>query len=113
MCPFVISPSEIREDDSSSLDSSQIEKATTSKDSFMSDIDNNITSIHSTARRSPVSVIAMRSQAPPTTAENGSPPFVREDSSWHYSFDVLWSKIPSNTMKVLDAEKRPSAPEGD
>ncbi|KAJ8375251.1 hypothetical protein SKAU_G00058310 [Synaphobranchus kaupii] len=106
---------QMTEDDSSSLLSSQIEEASTGEESFMSDNDDNFTGIHSTpkstATRSPASVIAVRSQASPTTSESGSSPFVREDGSWHYSFDVPWSKIPSNTMKVLDAEKRPSAVE--
>lgn len=105
----------MREDDSSSLLSSQIEEASTGEESFMSDFDDNITSIHSTpkstAARSPASVTDMRSQASPTASHSGSSPFVREDSNWHYSFDVPWSKIPSNTVKVLNAEKRPSAAE--
>ena len=105
----------MREDDSSSELSCQIEEASTGEESFMSDIDDNITSMHSTpkstATRSPASVIAMRSQASSTASENGSSPFAREDSSWHCSFEVPWSKIPTNTMKVLDAEKRPPATE--
>lgn len=35
----------------------------------------------------------------------------REDRSWHYTFDIPWNKMPSNTRRVLDTEKRPTAAE--
>lgn len=118
------------EDDSSSIATSLIEESSTGEDSFISDIDS-INSDHSTpkatATRSSASVIAMTSQASPivpsrtstivpsqaspTASESGSSPLARGDSSWHYSFDVPWSKMPSSTIKLLDTEKRPSAAE--
>lgn len=112
MCPFVISgsPSVMREDDSSSLLTSEIEEASTGEESFVCDTDDINTTPKSTATRSPVSVIAMRSQASPTTSGSGSSPLAREDSSWHYTFDIPWNKMP-NTRRVLDTEKRPTAAE--
>lgn len=113
----------IVEDDSSSIATSLMEESSTGEDSFISDIDDLVTSDHSTpkatATRSSASVIAMRSQASPivpsqaspTASESGSSPLARGDNSWHYSFDVPWSKMPSSTRKLLDTEKRPSAAE--
>lgn len=111
MCPFVISgsPSVMREDDSSSLLTSEIEEASTGEESFVCDTDDINTTPKSTATRSPVSVIAM-SQASPTTSGSDSSPLAREDSSWHYTFDIPWNKMP-NTRRVLDTEKRPTAAE--
>lgn len=47
----------------------------------------------------------------PSVEASESAPFVREDNSWHYSFNIPWNKISSTTVKILDAEKRPSAAE--
>ncbi|KAL7839335.1 hypothetical protein SRHO_G00259930 [Serrasalmus rhombeus] len=51
------------------------------------------------------------SRAYPTASESGSSPLVKGDINWHYSFDIPWSKMSSNTRKLLDTEKRLSAAE--
>lgn len=106
----------MREDDSSSLPASEFEGASTGEESFMLDSDDINTSIHSTLKSttssSPViPVIATRNQVSPTSSVSGSPPFTREDNSWHYSFEIPWNKMPSNTRKLLDTGKRPSPSE--
>lgn len=44
-----------------------------------------------------------------SASESGSSPLTRENNSWHYSFDIPWSKLASSTRQVLDNEQRPSA----
>lgn len=100
----------MREDVSSSQLSSQFVEASTGEESFMSDID--VTSIHSTPNStgSSPSVTTMSCPVSQDRILNFFF-FFREDNSWHYIFNIPWSKIPSTTVKILDAEKRPSAAE--
>ena len=103
----------ISEDNPSSIATSPIEE------SFIRDIDELVSSNCSTPKASATrgSASAMSSQAFPigaslsTSSDSGSSLSAREDSSWHYNFEVPWNKMPSSTRKVLDTERRPSAAE--
>ncbi|KAG8009026.1 hypothetical protein GBF38_011616 [Nibea albiflora] len=88
------------EDSSSSISTSHMEESST-EDSFMSDIP---ITIHSTPKSTASSSPALTIASP-----TGSESSVREDNSWHYSFDIPWSKMPSSTRKLFDTGKRPSA----
>lgn len=93
------------EDPSSSITTSHMEEPST-EDSFMSDnmSDDIPISVHSTPKSTTTSSPALTIASP-----TGSESSVREDNSWHYSFDIPWSKMPSSTRKRLDTGKRPSA----
>ncbi|XP_067280466.1 uncharacterized protein [Pseudorasbora parva] len=54
---------------------------------------------------------SMSSQASLSPSASGSWPLASKNNSWHYSFNIPWSKLPSNTKQVLDSEQRPSAAE--
>ncbi|KAM7423445.1 hypothetical protein PAMA_000004 [Pampus argenteus] len=88
------------EDKSSSISPSHMEELSTD-DSFMS---NNISdefsmSVHFTPKSTATSSPALTIASP-----TGSESSVREDNSWHYSFDIPWSKMPSGTRKLLDTD---------
>ena len=102
----------ISEDNPSSIATSPIEES--SEESSIRDIDEVVSSNCSTPKASATrgSASAMSSQAFPigaslsTSSDSGSSLSAREDSSWHYNFEVPWNKMPSSTRKVLDTERR-------
>ncbi|KAE8278721.1 hypothetical protein D5F01_LYC23640 [Larimichthys crocea] len=71
------------------------------EDSFMSDnISDDIPmSVHSTPKSTATSSPALTIASP-----TGSESSVREVNSWHYSFDIPWSKMPSSTRKLFDTD---------
>ncbi len=106
------------EDESSSLSTSYCEESSTQDELCFSDCEDTAPerSPHAHVRSSTSSLLPssashpLMSPASPTeSVESGSSFLV--NNSWHYSFKVLWNKIPSSTKKLLDDEKRPSAAE--
>uniref|UniRef100_A0A8C5CYA4 Uncharacterized protein n=1 Tax=Gadus morhua TaxID=8049 RepID=A0A8C5CYA4_GADMO len=93
------------EDTSSSISTSQIVEPN-NEESFVSDdmSDDFPMSVHSTPKSTATSSPALTIASP-----TGSESSVREDTSWHYRFDIPWSKMPSSTRQLLDNGKRPSA----
>ncbi|KAF3856783.1 hypothetical protein F7725_017506, partial [Dissostichus mawsoni] len=100
-------------DDSSSIATSQNEEASAGENSFFSDNDEIALNVHSAPNiaatwslgspmRSQPSP-GMQSQPSPTSCKTGSSSLATEDSSWHYSFEVPWNKMASNTRRILRA----------
>uniref|UniRef100_A0A8C5B6W5 Uncharacterized protein n=1 Tax=Gadus morhua TaxID=8049 RepID=A0A8C5B6W5_GADMO len=86
------------EDTSSSISTSQIVEPN-NEESFVSDdmSDDFPMSVHSTPKSTATSSPALTIASP-----TGSESSVREDTSWHYRFDIPWSKMPSSTRQLLD-----------
>ncbi|KAI7814578.1 hypothetical protein IRJ41_021835 [Triplophysa rosa] len=103
-------------DDSFSNAAAPVEESSTGEDSFFSDLDDSFTSDHSTIEATATrrSGFFMASPSVPHRSSPSVPsafPSAMENNSWHYSFDIPWSKLTSTTRKLLDDEQRPSAAE--
>lgn len=108
-------------DDGSSINTSTFEESHATGESNMSDVDSapshelqqpvNLKATDASSAASSSDSTTLPSTASSTRPMTNSSPMPTYDNNWHYTFEIPWMQIPSNTRKLLDKEKRPSPAE--